>query len=80
MQVSFQLARERLLTELNGHWFDHIPDTFKKEWTSCKKALEESSRNKDPFFILQLAYHRSSSDGDEIDDWEKMADAVKVLF
>lgn len=79
LNVSFQIARERLLTELNGHWFDHIPDTFKKEWTSCKKALEESSRNKDPFFILQLAYHRSSSDGDEIDDWEKMADAVKIF-
>lgn len=79
LNVSFQLARECLLTELNGHWFDHIPDTFKKEWTSCKKALEESSRNKDPFFILQLAYHRSSSDGDEIDDWEKMVDAVKIF-
>lgn len=78
LNASFNQARECLLNELRGCWFDYIPDTFKKEWTCCKIALEESSRKKDPFFILEVALQKESS-GDTTDVWKRMIDAVKIF-
>ncbi|KAK9755470.1 hypothetical protein RND81_01G027500 [Saponaria officinalis] len=79
LNALFQQARERLLAELGGCWLDYIPDTFEKEWTHCRTALEESSRNKDPFFALEIAIGQQFSDGNGIDAWEKMVDAVKIF-
>ncbi|KNA16933.1 hypothetical protein SOVF_084720 isoform A [Spinacia oleracea] len=79
LNASFHKAREHLLDEVSGCWFDYIVDTFEKEWISCKKALEESSRNKDLFFLLQIAFHKPSSDGNNIDAWQRMVDAVKIF-
>lgn len=79
LNSSFHLARERLLNELSGCWFDYMVDTFEKEWISCKKVLEESSRNKDPVFFLEIAFSTQSSDGDDIDAWQRMVHAVKIF-
>ncbi|GAB2272129.1 hypothetical protein Dimus_006949 [Dionaea muscipula] len=79
LNASFHQSRERLVNELSGCWFDYIPDAFIKEWSSCKKVMEESSQRKDPFFILELAFHRISSNGGNADTWQTMVDAVKVF-
>ncbi|GAB4833270.1 hypothetical protein Ancab_031517 [Ancistrocladus abbreviatus] len=77
--ASFHQSRECLVNELSGCWFDQIPDTFKKEWASCKIVMEESSRKKDPFFILEHAFHKESSEGSNFDAWKRMLDATKVF-
>ncbi|KAL9271764.1 TRANSPARENT TESTA 9-like protein [Drosera capensis] len=76
--ASFHQSRECLIKEISGCWFDYIPDTFKKEWVACKKALEESSQRKDPIFILMLAFDKKPSDGSNSGTWKSMVDAVKV--
>ncbi|GAB2300749.1 hypothetical protein Dimus_034786 [Dionaea muscipula] len=77
--ASFHQSRECLINELRGCWFDCIPDALIKEWARCKKDMEESSQNKDPFFLLELAFYEGSSDGSNFDTWQKMVDAVKVF-
>lgn len=37
-QTSYNLSRERFLKELDGIWFDHIPDTLRSEWANCKRG------------------------------------------
>ncbi|GAB2227155.1 hypothetical protein Drorol1_Dr00008967 [Drosera rotundifolia] len=80
LNASFHQSRECLIKEISGCWFDYIPDTFKKEWAACKKALEESSQRKDPFFILKLGFHKKPSDGSNSGTWKSMVDAVKVFI
>ncbi|GMH09989.1 hypothetical protein Nepgr_011830 [Nepenthes gracilis] len=77
--ASFHQSREHFVNELGGCLFDFIPDTFKKEWASCRKVMEDSSQTKDPFFILEIAFHKNSSDGNNFDAWQRMVDAVKVF-
>uniref|UniRef100_A0A2N9FWI1 FPL domain-containing protein n=1 Tax=Fagus sylvatica TaxID=28930 RepID=A0A2N9FWI1_FAGSY len=76
---SYEQSRERLWKELDGCWFDYIPDTFRNEWQSCKTALEESSQLKDPFFALELAVCQQHTDGDTttVSAWQRMVEAVK---
>ncbi|XP_047311924.1 protein TRANSPARENT TESTA 9-like [Impatiens glandulifera] len=82
--VSFERSCKSLQEELNGSWFDHIPDIFKTEWTSCKNALEEPTQSKDPFLLMELGgqKHSSSGNGGDITPalpWQRMINAVKVL-
>ncbi|XP_048504518.1 protein TRANSPARENT TESTA 9 isoform X3 [Beta vulgaris subsp. vulgaris] len=79
LNTSFHQAREHLLNELNECWFDYMLDTFEKEWISCKKALEESPRNKDPSFVLEIAFYKQPSDETSIGAWQRMVDAVKIF-
>ncbi|XVF55836.1 hypothetical protein PTKIN_Ptkin06aG0068600 [Pterospermum kingtungense] len=67
--------------ELDGCWFDHIPDTIRHEWGRCKKALEEQSQSKDPLFALELAIGKETMDGRSSSyfAWQRMVDAVKVF-
>ncbi|KAK9289690.1 hypothetical protein L1049_007848 [Liquidambar formosana] len=80
-QTSYQQSCERLQKELDGCWFDHIPDTLRNEWARCKTALEESSQSKDPFFTLELDFHQEATDGSMSSSlaWQRMVDAVKVF-
>ncbi|XP_075638324.1 protein TRANSPARENT TESTA 9-like isoform X2 [Castanea sativa] len=75
-------SRERLRKELDGCWFDYIPDTLRNEWLSCKTALEESSQFKDPFFALEIAVCQQDTDGDAttVSAWQRMVEAVKVFI
>ncbi|KAA8516800.1 hypothetical protein F0562_017090 [Nyssa sinensis] len=61
--TSYEQSRECLRKELDGCWFDYIPETLRNEWASCKKALEESSQLKDSFFALELACHQNTHSG-----------------
>ncbi|XP_062166676.1 protein TRANSPARENT TESTA 9-like isoform X2 [Alnus glutinosa] len=78
--TSYEQSRERLWKELDGCWFDYIPDTFRSEWPSCKTALEESSQYKDPFFALELADCQKKTNGDTttLSAWQRMVEAVKL--
>ncbi|KAB1203036.1 Protein CLEC16A [Morella rubra] len=78
--TSYEQSRERLWKELDGCWFDYIPDTLRNEWPSCKTALEESSQSKDPLFALELAVCQQKTDGDTatLSAWQRMVEAVKI--
>ncbi|KAL4606009.1 hypothetical protein ACB092_09G071100 [Castanea dentata] len=80
--TSYEQSRERLRKELDGCWFDYIPDTLRNEWLSCKTALEESSQFKDPFFALEIAVCQQDTDGDAttVSAWQRMVEAVKVFI
>ncbi|XP_041027932.1 protein TRANSPARENT TESTA 9-like isoform X1 [Juglans microcarpa x Juglans regia] len=80
--TSYEQSRERLRKELDGCWFDRIPDTFQSEWSNCRTALEESSQFKDPFFALELAVCREKTDGDAatLSALQRMVEAVKVFI
>ncbi|XVF07561.1 hypothetical protein REPUB_Repub06bG0149900 [Reevesia pubescens] len=81
-QTSYEQSCECLQKELDGCWFDHIPDTIRYEWGSCKKALEEQSQAKDPLFTLELAVCQQTMDGSSSSylAWQRMVDAVKVFI
>ncbi|XP_057960097.1 protein TRANSPARENT TESTA 9-like isoform X3 [Malania oleifera] len=78
--TSYQQSCENLWKELDGCWFDYIPNTLRNEWESCKAVLEESPQSKDLFFLLELDFHEGVADGDMASSpaWEKMVDAVKL--
>ncbi|XP_022766977.1 uncharacterized protein LOC111311664 isoform X2 [Durio zibethinus] len=80
--TSYEQSHECLQKELDGCWFDHIPDTIRHEWGSCKKALEEQSQAKDPLFALELAICQQPMDGSVSSyfAWQRMVDAVKVFI
>ncbi|XP_058109055.1 protein TRANSPARENT TESTA 9-like isoform X2 [Magnolia sinica] len=79
--ISYHKSCKNLLKEINRCWFDYIPITLKKEWESCKKALDESSQSKDPFFALEPPLFRDITDGDISSPlaWQRMVHAVKVF-
>ncbi|KAM7264710.1 hypothetical protein ACFE04_002393 [Oxalis oulophora] len=79
---SYDQSSERLRTELHGCWFDHILDTLKSEWASCKTAIEKTSQSMDPFFTLEIALCEHISDGGTTSSsaWRRMLDAVKVFI
>ncbi|KAK8600570.1 hypothetical protein V6N12_050423 [Hibiscus sabdariffa] len=78
--TSYEQSRECLRKELDGCWFDHIPDTIGHEWGSCKKALELQSQVKDPIFTLELAICQQTIDGSSNSyfAWQRMVEAVKL--
>ncbi|TYI10712.1 hypothetical protein ES332_A09G160800v1 [Gossypium tomentosum] len=80
--TSYEQSRECLQKELDGCWFDHIPDTIGHEWGSCKKALELQFHVKDPLFTLELEICQQAIDGNfnSCFAWERMVDAVKVFI
>ncbi|KAL5067606.1 hypothetical protein RYX36_018493 [Vicia faba] len=59
----YDQSRAHFLKELDGVWFDHIPDALRTEWESCISALELSSHYKNPLFILEFALHQQSING-----------------
>ncbi|XP_052175486.1 protein TRANSPARENT TESTA 9-like isoform X2 [Diospyros lotus] len=79
--MSYEQSCKSLWEELDGCWFDYIPDTLRNEWTSCKRVLDESSQYKDPFFALEHAYHQDPSCGATSSAlaWQRMVDTVKVF-
>lgn len=79
--TSFDQSRERLWKELDGSWFDYIPETLQKEWRSCQTVLEESSHSKDPLFTLDHYFKQDMPNGhlDSFIAWQRMVDAVKVF-
>ncbi|KAK4776642.1 hypothetical protein SAY86_005330 [Trapa natans] len=83
-KTSYQQSHEQFQKELDGCWFDYIPDTLKDEWESCRKALGDSSYKKDPVFALELAIHQQRNNGytgsSSSVAWQKMVDAVKVYI
>ncbi|XP_070665750.1 protein TRANSPARENT TESTA 9-like isoform X2 [Malus domestica] len=80
--TSYQQSRECLQKELDGCWFDHIPEAFRNEWANCKAALQEASQCKDPFFVLELDVSQQTTDGDATSycAWQRMVDNVKVFI
>ncbi|XP_054802114.1 protein TRANSPARENT TESTA 9-like isoform X2 [Prosopis cineraria] len=80
--TSCKQSREGFLKELDGIWFDHIPNALRSQWASCKKVLEESSQHKDSLFMLELALHQQSINGETSSyfSWQGMIDAVKVFI
>ncbi|XAR69816.1 hypothetical protein NMG60_11001541 [Bertholletia excelsa] len=78
---SYKHSCEHLWNEIDGCWFDHIPDTLRNEWSSCKRVVEEPSQSKDPFFAFELDNHQhTSSGGTTLSAWQRMVDAVKVYM
>lgn len=80
--TSYEQSCERLRKEIDGCWFDFIPDTLRNEWASYKRALAEPSLSKDPFFTLVLAVHKETVGGDRASSyaWRRMVDTVKVFI
>ncbi|XVE75878.1 hypothetical protein DITRI_Ditri12bG0127100 [Diplodiscus trichospermus] len=80
--TSYEQSCECLQKELDGCWFDHIPDTIGHEWASCKEALEEQSQSKDPLFTLELEICQQTMDDSSSSyfAWQRMVDAVKVFI
>ncbi|CAJ1967231.1 unnamed protein product [Sphenostylis stenocarpa] len=79
--TSYDQSRVKFLKELDGVWFDHIPDTLITEWASCKRVLDQPSVHKDPLFMLELVLHQEPTDGQASSyfAWQRMVDAVKLL-
>ncbi|XP_030448909.1 protein TRANSPARENT TESTA 9-like isoform X1 [Syzygium oleosum] len=80
--TSYEKSRERLQKELDGPWFDYIPDTLRNEWESCKKDLEEPVNRKDPLFALELHIDLQKDDSCATTSsvsWLRMVDAVKAF-
>ncbi|PQM39906.1 uncharacterized protein Pyn_23018 [Prunus yedoensis var. nudiflora] len=82
LNTSYQQSCECLQKELDGCWFDHIPEVLRNEWPNCKAALEESSQCKDPFFVLELDDSQQATDGDATSyfAWKRMVETVKVFI
>ncbi|KAJ1385795.1 CLEC16A/TT9, N-terminal [Sesbania bispinosa] len=80
--TSYDQSRVRILKELHGIWFDHIPDTLRIEWASCKRVLEQSSQYKDPLFMLELVLHQQSMNGETSSyfAWQRMVDTIKAFI
>ncbi|CAJ2672799.1 unnamed protein product [Trifolium pratense] len=80
--TSYDLSRARFLKELDGIWFDHIPDALRNEWESCLRALEQSSQYKDPLFMLELVLHQQSTNGETSSyfAWQRMDNAIKAFI
>ncbi|CAK8571334.1 unnamed protein product [Lathyrus sativus] len=78
----YDQSRARFLKELDGIWFDHIPDALRTEWESCIRALEQSSHYKNPLFILELDFHQQSISGETSSyfAWQRMDDAMKAFI
>ncbi|KAI4300574.1 hypothetical protein L6164_033936 [Bauhinia variegata] len=79
--TSYDQSFGRFRKELDGIWFDHIPDTLRNEWESCKRALQESSQYKDPLFMLELVLRQDYTNGETISyiAWQRMVDTVKAF-
>nr|KYP73830.1 Protein CLEC16A [Cajanus cajan] len=80
--TSYDQSRVNFLKEIDGVWFDHIPDTLIKELASCKRVLEQSSQYKDPLFLLELVLHQQPTNGQTSSylAWQRMVDAVKAFI
>ncbi|PON70083.1 hypothetical protein PanWU01x14_082580 [Parasponia andersonii] len=80
--TSYELSHQLLEKELDGCWFDHILDTLRNEWTNCRTVLEESFQYKDPYFMLELAVSKETTDDDTTtySAWQMMVNAVKVFI
>ncbi|KAK7268074.1 hypothetical protein RIF29_20760 [Crotalaria pallida] len=79
--TSYDQSRLHFLKELDGIWFDLIPDTLRNEWESCKTVLEQSSQNKDPLFMLELILPQQSTNGEtSYFAWQRMFDTVKAFI
>ncbi|KAK2400915.1 protein TRANSPARENT TESTA [Trifolium repens] len=80
--TSYDLSRARFLKELDGIWFDHIPDALRTEWESCLRVLEQSSQYKDPLFMLELVLHQQSTNGETCSyfAWQRMDNAMKAFI
>ncbi|XP_039683067.1 protein TRANSPARENT TESTA 9 isoform X2 [Medicago truncatula] len=78
--TSYDQSRAHFLKELDGIWFDHIPDALRTEWESCIRALEQSSQYKDPLFMFELVLDQQSTNGETSSyfAWQRMDDAMKV--
>ncbi|BBH07578.1 hypothetical protein Prudu_019556, partial [Prunus dulcis] len=63
-QSSYQQSRECLQKELDGCWFDHIPEVLRNEWPNCKAELDDSQQ---------------ATDGDATSyfAWKRMVETVK---
>ncbi|XP_061359448.1 protein TRANSPARENT TESTA 9-like isoform X2 [Gastrolobium bilobum] len=80
--TSYEQSRVHFLKELDGIWFDHILDTLRTEWASCKRVLEQSSQYKDPLFMLELVLHQQTTSGEKTSyfSWQRMVDTVKAFI
>ncbi|MED6134375.1 hypothetical protein PIB30_036525 [Stylosanthes scabra] len=80
--TAYDQSRVHFLKELDGVWFDHIPDIVRNEWSSCKKVFEQSSQYKDPIFMLELVLPQQSSNGETSScfAWQKTVDTVKAFI
>ncbi|XP_058771278.1 protein TRANSPARENT TESTA 9-like isoform X6 [Vicia villosa] len=78
----YDQSRAHFLKELDGIWFDHIPDALRTEWESCIRALEQSSHYKNPLLILEFALHQQSIKGETSSyfAWQRMDDAMKAFI
>lgn len=81
-QTSYDQSRVNFLKEIDGVWFDHIPDTLITELARCKRVLEQSSQYKDPLFLLELVLHQQPTNGQTSSylAWQRMVDAVKAFI
>ncbi|KAK3024683.1 hypothetical protein RJ639_043205 [Escallonia herrerae] len=79
--TSYEQSSKCVLKELDGCWFDYIPDTLRDEWARCKIALEEPLQSKDPFVAIELACDQHTPSGSTVSAcaWQRMVDVVKVL-
>ncbi|XP_015951393.1 protein TRANSPARENT TESTA 9-like isoform X1 [Arachis duranensis] len=80
--TAYDHSHVHFLKELDGVWFDHIPDIVRNEWSSCTKVLEQSSQYKDPIFMLELVLPQQSTNGQTSScfAWQKTVDAVKAFI
>ncbi|WJX11443.1 hypothetical protein P8452_02058 [Trifolium repens] len=80
--TSYDLSRARFLKELDGIWFDHMPDALRTEWESCLRVLEQSSQYKDPLFMLELVLHQQSTNGEASSyfAWQRMDNTMKAFI
>ncbi|KAL5545751.1 hypothetical protein UlMin_005438 [Ulmus minor] len=79
---SYEESCQQLGKQLDGCWFDHIIDTLRNEWESCKTVLEESLQHRDPLFTLELAVAGKTTYDDTTTyaAWQRMVDTVKVFI
>ncbi|KAF9612942.1 hypothetical protein IFM89_004645 [Coptis chinensis] len=78
-QVSYRNCCNSLLDEVKGIWSDLLITILTDEWKKCKKAMEASSPQKEPKFML-LPQQSCASDGEStFSAGERMCKRVKVF-
>lgn len=80
LKDSYNNCRNCILREIKGSWCDLLVSVVIDEWKKCKKAIESSSPQKDPKYILLPSCSSSSSEGESsFAAGEKMLKMAKVF-
>ncbi|KAL5699620.1 hypothetical protein ACHQM5_030497 [Ranunculus cassubicifolius] len=80
IRVAYKSSTHTLLQEVRGMWPDLVVTVLISEWKKCKKAIEASSPQKDPkWILLQQQKHLSDGEDSSLFAGKRMCEVVKIF-